>query len=80
MLKIMEGEHQVTVYLHHLDGYLRCDEMLAWLVRNRLTGKEFLNWAKFHFGASILDMPRYILKRLEKTEGPRPIFLGKDLV
>lgn len=56
--------------------------MLAWLVHNRLTGKEFLNWATFHFGVSILDMATFILKAIERDQSSdhRPILLGRDMV
>lgn len=79
MFRVMDGDPRVSHYLYHLDQFHKCDLMLNWLIQNRLTGREFLNWARFHFGASILDMCRFILGHLEKNREYRPILLGKDM-
>ena len=78
-MRVLNDEPGVLPYLHHLDGYVRCDAMLKWLISNRLVGKEFLRWAKFHFGVSMLDMGKFILKHLEKSKDPKRILVGKDI-
>lgn len=80
MHRVMNGDQRVVPFLHYLDSWRRCDEMLQWLVRNHLTGKEFILWTQFNFGASMLSMAQYITRRLEKDSEGRPTLLGRDVL
>lgn len=80
MFRVMNDQQEVAPYLHHFDQFRRCDEMLCWLIRNRLVGKEFLTWAKFQFGVSMLDVSKDILKRLENNDQTKAIIYGKDIL
>lgn len=81
MFKVMADCAPIGFYLHHFDQFHRCDDMLTWLISNRLTGKEFLEWTKYHFSGSMLDTSRYILSKLEKLgRGERRrVILGRDM-
>jgi len=68
MLQVMNGEPQALHYLHHLNFYTRCDDILSWLIKSRLTGKEFIQWSRFSFRDSMLNMSKHILSRIEKTD------------
>jgi len=79
MFRVMDGNPQVLPYLHHFDRYHRCDEILAWLIKNRLTGKEFIAWVKdLYPHLTFLSVGHYILSKLKKDN--RPIVYGKDMI
>jgi hypothetical protein len=79
MFQVMENNRECLPYLHHLDSYVRCDEILLWLIKNKLTGKNFIEWSKTHFGASMLRMTQFVLGKLEKVD-KTSILYGRDLV
>lgn len=64
--------------LQHLDAFRRCDEMLAWLIANRITGKQLHLWMAFQHQRSMLKMAAYILQRLNRDPAPKPILVGVD--
>lgn len=79
MLKVIDDHPGVPPYMFYLHHLGRCDEALDWLIRNRLTGKHFLEWMKNVHGNSIVNVMSQILKQLErKTEDPRAIIVGRD--
>lgn len=82
MFRVMDGRPDVLPYLHFLDRFVRCDDILSWLIENRLTGKQFLSWSKELFGVSMLKMAAFVLSRLEKQTGKtkRPVIVGKDVL
>lgn len=77
MFRILEDEPKVLPDLYFLDSFIRCEEILRWLIANRLTGKDFLEWRNYLFGNSQLEMVQFILSKLDKSE-KQPIFYGKD--
>lgn len=80
MLRVMMGNSEVLPYLYHFDSYRRCEQMLNWLIKNQLTGKEFLAWVKFHFNVSMLEVGRFILAQIDHEKGHRPVLLGRDIL
>lgn len=82
MLIVLDGRKEILPYLHIMYNFRACDEILAWLIENRLTGTNFLSWAENNFGTSLLDVGAFVLKRLERdlTSGKRAIIHGKDWV
>ncbi len=75
----MDGKQETLPYLFFIDSCVRADEILKWLIANRLTGKNFLSWTHYLFGNSQLEMVQFILSKLDKTD-KQPIFYGKDFI
>jgi hypothetical protein len=78
-LKVLDGDPRVIGYLRHFQHYAMQQEMLRWLVDARLTGREFIAWAR-EKKASPMEAARFILGRLAKEAGPKKIELGKDWI
>lgn len=78
MHRVLDGEQRLLPVLHFLDQFKRCDDMLRWLIRSRLTGWNFWHWSQGQFGRSLDGMARFILSQLEKDE-ERPVFYGRDI-
>jgi hypothetical protein len=82
MMRVMDSKPEILPYLHFLDRFARCDDILRWLIENRLTGQSFLEWAKQSFDISMMNMASFVLKRVEKDNSRdiRPIIMGKDFL
>lgn len=80
MFTVMDGQQEILPYLHHFDCFRRCNEILTWLIQNRLTGKEFLSWVRGHFGQSMLEVSRMILMRIDREKETMPVLWGRDIV
>lgn len=79
MHQVMDHQPAILPTLHFLDRFVRCDEMLQWLVDNKITGKEFLNFVHFKFPESQLSMAKFILKRIKKSRDDGKVFQGRDM-
>lgn len=79
MFKVMDGNPDVVRYLHHFDSYTRCEDMLKWLIKNKLTGNEFIHWAKNTFGVYYLAVGKFILEQLNKDDSYK-ILHGRDFL
>lgn len=68
---------EVQVAAWHLDKLVRCDEVLSWFIKNRLTGKRFLEFLREHQGL-VLEVASEVLRRLDREAKRRPIIHGRD--
>lgn len=81
MFRVMDEQVGALPLLHHFNDYHRCDEILTWLIRNKLTGKNFMAWVQEHFARnSLLEPARFILQKIDNEKEKRPILLGRDMV
>lgn len=78
MLMVTDGTAGVLPYMHFFDQFYRCDDMLRWLIRQRLVGKEFMAWAAFRIGRSMLDVAKYVLAEMDR-EDVKPVIFGRDV-
>lgn len=77
MLMIADGDMRVLPILYHADRLTRCDEVLAYLVSNRIFGIKLLNYFQDH-NNSILNLLSDILRRVDKASEKQKILAGKD--
>lgn len=78
MRRVVDGDPRLGVPLWHFNSLTRCDEILDYLLRNRLTGTEFALFMRFYCGGSILGTAREILRRIDSNEECSPILVGRD--
>lgn len=78
MLAIVDDDTRVLPYMYHFDFYTRCDEMLSWLFRNRLTGKRFYDWAQEYHSHSMIGPAKEILRRMDKEAEEKAVLFGRD--
>lgn len=79
MLIIAESNQAVLPILHMIDDYVRCDDILDWIIRNRLTGEEVVSMIKFQFKMSPLTFIKWVLSKIDKERELRPILMGRDM-
>lgn len=64
--------------VHELTNYRYCDNILLWLIANKITGKELNEFLNIQFKGSILSMVQYVVKIINKDNEIKPIIYGKD--
>ncbi len=81
MLAVWDGEMRALPKLHEFYnlGFFKTDEILAWLVKNRYTGKKFMGLIDGDFNGSLVETTSYILMKLQKNKEQNPVIFGKDL-
>ncbi len=78
MHKVMDGNLSLVHYMHQLDRFLHCDNILKWLIQNRIIGKTLQEWIEINFNRSTLSMVQFIIKYREKNSEYKPIIKNKD--
>ena len=76
-LMIADGNMCTLPILYHFDKLSRCNDVLNYLLRNRITGDKFITLFK-ECNNSILTMASEILKRINKDLQRKEIIGGKD--
>lgn len=77
MLKIADGNMSTLPILYHADRLRRCDEVLQYLLKNKLTGNQLLSYFQEQ-NSSILNLLSDILRRVDKERQKQKILAGKD--
>lgn len=80
MLEVMDGFPPNATLLYHLNSFTRCEQILLWLIKNRVTGKNLFEFHKVQFQGSILNMAKEILRRIDHNQELKPILVGKDFI
>lgn len=80
MFKVMDGQESVLPILHFLNQFERCDDMLNWALRNRLTGRDLAQFLTVQFGNSLLTFAKFVLMKLSHDLQMQPVIVGRDFV
>lgn len=79
MFQCMDGDQRLAPIMHNFYQFVRCTDILRWLVQNNLRGMTLFNWLKIEFQGSPLEMVKFILGRIEgQKEKKCAILYGKD--
>lgn len=79
MLCVWDHDDRTLTNLHMIGNLFRRDEVLAWLVNNRLTGKRFMAMLEGDFHGSLLQTIAFILMKINKDLEEKPIIVGRDI-
>lgn len=75
---VADGELETAPLLYQVANLTQADDVLRWLIQNRITGKRFLHWVKFEHG-SLLKAMAHAVNTVNRETMMRPLFAGKDL-
>lgn len=78
-LELIDGDLRVMPIAHGLTEFVHFKKIAKWLVKNKLTGKELLDWYSFRFKNRRLQMASYIIMKVNKEYKQRKIY-AKDLI
>lgn len=80
IFKVIDEDQSLIPTMHQLNHYVHCDKFLAWLINNRLTGKNFKEWFKEKHQNSVMSLVQFIIKHSEKNKEVKPLILNKDWI
>jgi len=80
MHQAMDGNVQLVPIMHQLSHYTSINGILTWLIRNRITGYNLVDWLKINHNNSLMGMVKFIIKHHNKDLEERAIILGRDWV
>lgn len=80
MLTVCDNDMRIPPILHQLDCYVRCDDVLQWLINHNLTGNELFLLIRYKYSNSVQGLVKDVLRRLNKDLEKKPIIFGKDWV
>ncbi len=78
MLLIGDGVISIPHYLYYLDRLTRCDEVLDFLIREKLIGQKLADCIQFEHGNSVLRFAQWAIMKLDHEKKMKPIIAGKD--
>lgn len=78
MRAVADGQTSLGVLLWHMNQMTRCDEILAWLLKNNVTGYELLGFMRFKCGNGILSTIKEITRRIDSDKEASAILVGRD--
>jgi hypothetical protein len=78
MLRVADGVRENLSHVYHLDRLTRCDEILAFMLREKITGQKFAGKVKNEHGGSLLDFVKWVVQKLNRDLEKRPIIAGRD--
>lgn len=70
---------KLLYFVYVLDRLTRCDDILGWLINNRITGRNFKAFIE-EYKLTPLSLSRLIIRLMAKEEQERPIVYGKDFI
>ena len=79
IFRTMDGV-QSSEMLHLMSqvyNFTRCDDILRWLISNKITGYRLLSWFREDCHKSVLEMGSYILSMIKK-QSKAPVLYGVD--
>jgi len=77
MRTVADGYTELGPLMWHLKSYQKSEQILAWLIQNKVTGKKLLGFWRVQHEGSYLRLASDVLGRIEREKN-RVIF-SKDL-
>lgn len=80
ILKVCDGDSRVLPALHMCTQFYRCDEMVEWLLKHKITGHNLWDWIKESHGGSYFSMAKFVLTRVKREAVLQPVIAGRDFI
>lgn len=74
ILCISDDIKEALPYLHFVYNTKRSSEYFSYLIKNRLTGKRFMDFVKGPCKNSMLDLLAYLILKTERNKELRPVY------
>lgn len=79
ILRVLDGDQRLLPLAFLINKAKRSDEMLDWLLLNRITGVNLVSWFHIENEGSFLYACQDIIRRLEREIEHRPLIMGDDI-
>lgn len=80
LLKVIDGHPDTPRIAYMVYQFRRRDEMLAWLVANRLTGSNLANWVQTNCGGSNFAAAKFVLTKVKRERELQPVIAETDFL
>ena len=77
---VMDERIELVPIMHQISHYRYCNSILKWLISNRITGMNLLDWIKIYHSNSVMCMVKFIIKHYNKERENRAIILNRDWI
>jgi DNA-binding CsgD family transcriptional regulator len=77
-LRVADGNPDALPFLYTFHSFVRCQEILSWLIEHRITGERFLEWIIKEHDKRVLSAGAFVLSKLEKEKTLKPVLAGRD--
>lgn len=78
MLTVVDGDGEAVPILYQMQPLTRLKDILRWLIQNKITGHNFVEWYRVTHDKSTLSIASWALKFIRKDLDPQPLYLDKD--
>jgi hypothetical protein len=68
---VIDGKPELIPIMHQLHRFKDCQKILKWLFKNKITGKNLVDWLKVEHSNSVMGMVKFIVQK-------NNIVYGKD--
>lgn len=79
ILMVWDGDDRTLRHLWMVNNLYRADEVLAYLIQNRLTGKRLVAFIEEDHKGSLLKAMCEVLRRINRDLEAKPLIVGKDI-
>lgn len=80
MMRVMDGDSRILPLLFEVQKYVKCDDILSWLIKSNITGVTLWDWYVNTHKASPLAMMGYVVNKIEQNRRFRQMYAGKDVI
>jgi dTDP-glucose pyrophosphorylase len=82
LLAVVDDQPGLAEQLYVFTQFIRCDELLSWLIDNNITGKNFQDWVKSKHHGSTFSAAKFVLTRVKERRPTEllPVIAGRDFL
>lgn len=80
MLRVTDDNSSLIPIMHQISHYRYRNNILRWLIHNRIIGNNLLEWLKIDHDNSVMGMVRFIIKSNNKDKEFKTIIMHRDWI
>lgn len=80
ILAVADDNMEALPIIHHLCGFVHCEQMFTWMIKNKMTGKSLVETYKLDFKHSWLSLGKWVVMKASGDQKIRKVIAGKDYI
>lgn len=77
LLRVIDGRTDLAQPAYYLYCHERCDDLLRWLIANRMTGSDLVETLALECNGSVIVLIQRIIKRLDRDLKLKPVLASQ---
>lgn len=78
MLRLLDGRQDLMHFCYHLANFRHSEAICSWLLIHGFKGERLAEWLSERFEGKTLELVKYVVSQVNRTNGVRPIIVGVD--